>query len=331
MKSNKLPRLLTPGDTICYEFDEQMGFWGSPDLELDIFNEGNPEKPIHVSHNAEGNRSLCFAPDPSGKTILCLGGSHTWGAGVYQDLRYTEHLAEMTERQVVNSGHCSLGLDQICLAILQRSERYRPDIIVVEQYPWAVHRVLNNYVNGFVRPHFFLDGAGELRLKKVPAIAKYKFFRRLIGAYYSFRKEFREFQAGINIKQDYDARVDPIFLLWKTRHYDSMYSLIDKMLGVMAGYCRQNNIKLIFCLGAILQQFGPASQSSLVDYLLPRNRLIKLLDAHGISHVDMTEAMISNHSVADPVIFSDGHINTKGHYIFAKVLHEDLKMRGWLS
>ncbi len=331
MKSNKSPRLLTPGDTICYEFDEQMGFWGVPDLRLDIFNEDNPGKPIHVSHNAEGNRSLCLSPDPSGKTILCLGGSHTWGAGVSQDLRYTEHLAAMSGRQVINSGHCSLGLDQICLAILQRSEKYRPNIIVIEQYPWAVHRVLNNYVNGFVRPYFFLDEAGELRLKKVPSIAKYKFFRRLIGAYYSFRKEFREFQAGINIKQDYDARVDPIFLLWKTRQYDSMYLLIDKIIEVMAGYCRQNNIKLIFCLGAILQQFGPAPQSSLIDYLLPRNRFIELLDAHGISYVDMTKAMISNHSEADPVIFQDGHINAKGHYIFAKTLHEDLVIRGWLS
>lgn len=319
-------------DTTCYQFDPQMGFWGVPNLKINLSHgPQQSSKILGVQHDADGNRDSGLPVSETDKSIVCFGGSHSWGGGVQQELRYTECLAEKTGRRVVNLGHCSLGLDQVCLAILNKSAKYRPEIIVVEQYPWAVHRILNNYVNGYVRPYFYLNSQQEIKLKKVPVLAKYKFFRNLIGAYYAFRKEFREFQLGINVKHEYDPLADPIFLYWKARQYDAMYCLLDKILLVIADHCRQNGIKLFFGLGAIHQQFGPISKSELVDYELPRKRLVECLEKNRIAYADMTGPMMASHTEQDPVIFSDGHINTKGHKVFAEVLYKNFLQKGWLS
>lgn len=330
MTATKTPKRLAAGDTTFYQFDPKMGFWGIPLLEHYITYDVQPDEPILASHNSDGNRDIEVVVAPQEKTIVCFGGSHTWGVGVKQDSRYTERLAKKTGRKVINQGHCSLGLDQVCLAILQKTAKYNPEIIIIEQYPWAVHRVLSPYVNGFVRPYFSLDSHQGINLHKVSPLAKYKPLRRLIGAYYAFRKEFQEFKAGIDLGSGYDPLSDPIFLYWKTRHYDYMYALIDKILVVIRDYCRQHGIKLLFGLGAIQQQFGQKSLSALVDYDLPRNRLIELLEKNNISYVDMTEPMLSKHSIQEPVIFSDGHLNAKGHNLFSEVLYEDMQQKGWI-
>jgi hypothetical protein len=80
-----------------------------------------------------------------------------------------------------------------------------------------------------------------------------------------------------------------------------------------------------------MQQLSFASQSNLIDYLLPRDRLVECLNNHDIPYIDMTASMMAGHIPNDPVIFPDGHINQKGHYIFAKTLHKDLLDRGWIN
>jgi len=87
----------------------------------------------------------------------------------------------------------------------------------------------------------------------------------------------------------------------------------------------------LFGLGAIHQQFGPASKSELVDYELPRERFIELLLKNKIAFVDTTETMLKEHSTIDPVIFDDGHINAKGHKVFADVIHNELLKLNWIT
>jgi len=323
-------KILVNGDTTFYQFDPQMGFWGVPGIEKEVSFTQRPDVSVLVKHNSEGNRDHEIHLKEDETTIVCMGGSHSWGAGIEQSYIYTSQLTELTGLKVINLGHCSLGLDQICLAVLQKTDRYKPKIIIIEQYPWAVHRVLNNYVNGYTRPHFLLDAKGALKLQKVSSLARIPIFRRMIGSFYSFRKEFNEFKAGMNIKNNYDASIDPIFLHWKTRQYDYMYNLIDKILGVINDHCQQKNIKLLFGLGAIHQQFGTTSPSALIDYELPRNRFISLLEKNKINYIDMTEQMLTNHSIDSPVVFKDGHINEKGHRVFSRVLYKELQHLNWL-
>lgn len=325
MKTQKM------GETKIYAFDPVLGYWGVPNIKRMIQFEQRPGVEIEIAHNDDGIRDVPFkCSDPNG-TILCLGGSHTWGGGVTQEERYTNLLAHRTGRQVVNMGHCSIGIDQVAIVILNRTQKYNPKIIVVEQYPWAVVRLLRNYLSGdYIKPFFFLDEKGDLKLKKVPPIARFFLFRKLIGTFYVYKKELREFRKGLNLQEGYDSLTDPMFLYWKINCYDYLYVLLEKIIIVMRDYCHRNGIRLIFSLGVILQQFIGRSKSNLVDYDLPRNRLRNILDRLDIPYVDMTEAMLEAHSCGHPVIFSDGHINPKGHDIFATAMQKDLERRGWL-
>jgi hypothetical protein len=318
-------------DTTFYRYDPTFGFWGIPDIERDISFRLRPEVYIRCRHNSEGNRDKPVSPERLKNPIICLGGSHTWGVGIEQEHRYTDVLEATTGRPVLNLGHCSLGLDQICLVILETAERYGPSTIIVEQYPWAIHRVLSPYVIGYTRPYFYLDAGGNLKFRKMPTLARFKGCRRLIGAFYNYRKEFREFLAGINLKEGYDPWTDPIFLFWKIPYFDYMYSLVKKIVGVMQDFCRQKKIHLLFGVEAIMQNFGPGSPSSLIDYDLPRKRLLSVLEKNRVPVVDMLSAMMREHREEDPVIFNDGHMNAKGHRIFAGEIKREMETRGWLQ
>ena len=329
VRQKKIPvKTLTTGDTTFYQFDPLLGFWGVPNIEREIENLGTT---ITIRHNDYGNRDYPFDPSKKEKTILCLGGSHSWGAGIELNQLYTSRLAEQTGKRGLHLGQCSLGMDQICVLILEKAKFYNPTTIIIEQYPWALHRILSTYVNGYVKPYFYLDADKKLQLTKVPKLMRFPFFRRILGSFHSYRKELQEFKGGIDLKSDYNPANDPVYLYWKLQYYEYMYLLADKILNVLRDFCRQNNIKLLFALGTVLQQFGPQSKSKLVDYELPKKKLIMLLDKHQIPYVDTSTDMLGEHSTQDPVIFSDGHINAKGHSVFAKVLQKDLQARGWIN
>ena len=53
-------------------------------------------------------------------------GSHSTGRRRRSRKRYTHVLGNLTGRQVVNMGQCSFGIDQVALAILQRSKEFNP-------------------------------------------------------------------------------------------------------------------------------------------------------------------------------------------------------------
>lgn len=332
MKNQSIKQLtIRSGDVVFYQYHPILGFWGVPDIERDVCFTGMNNNYVRVRHNSEGNRDKPLTKERKEGAILCFGGSHTWGAGIDQESLYTENLEKMTGKPVLNFGHCSLGLDQVFLAILEKSVCYNPSLIIVEQYPWAIHRILNTYVNGYTRPYFYLDASGTLKLQKMPAFSRFKLCRQIIGSYCTYRKEFREFKAGINLKDGYDPWADPIFLYWKMPYYDYMYNLVDRILGSMQDFCRQKGIRLIFGLEPIMQQFGQKSPSALIDYELPLKRLMRILEKYRIAYIDMSEAMITEHSVDDPVVFNDGHMNEKGHRIFAQELVRSMKERQWLN
>lgn len=322
------PTVLKPGDTVFYRFDADMGFWGIPNIQRLAAYTPIGKATFEVCHNKEGNRDGEWAGASDCSTIVCLGGSHTWGIGVEQTERYTEALEQETGQQVVNLGHCSLGLDQICLAMMKRTAHYRPGVLVVEQYPWAVHRIVSNYVNGYLRPHFCFTGGGKLKLVKVSWWARFKPFRKLIGAFYDYRKALMEYTAGIDLQQGYDPTADPIFMLWKSHYYLSMYRLAEQIILVMRDYCRRERVKLLFALIPARQQFDLAQRSALVDYALPYHRFVDMLERCRIPYVDTAPDMLAAHSDSAPVIFSDGHLNARGHAVYADVIGRRIRSLG---
>ncbi|MES2330072.1 MAG: hypothetical protein V4539_10755 [Bacteroidota bacterium] len=135
MSNAKKIQKLANGHTVFYEFDAQMGFWGIPGIEKAVCFPQDPDVPVLIKHNSDGNRDKEITLSQNEKTIVCMGGSHTWGAAVQQDSRYPDFLTAETGMKTVNMGHCSLGLAQVCLSIMQRTAKYNPKIIVIEQYP----------------------------------------------------------------------------------------------------------------------------------------------------------------------------------------------------
>jgi lysophospholipase L1-like esterase len=69
----------------------------------------------------------------------------------------------------------------------------------------------------------------------------------------------------------------------------------------------------------------------MVDYWLPHKRFTVLLEKNKIAYVDMTKDMLTNNLKDSPVIFNDGHINAKGHELFAEILYKELLKLNWLS
>ena len=314
--------------TPLYGFDKDIGFWGLKNLRHDAYFDYEIENPIQVFHNSDGLREEEFKSSAGG-SIICCGGSHTWGAGIRQNKRYSDILKAMQSLNVVNMGHCSLGLDQLVLSIINKTEKYNPKIIVVEQYVWALHRVITKQINGYLRPNFYFDENKNLKLSKIPKYHRISFLRKIIGDFHDYKKELNEFRKGINIKEGYLLQNDPIFLSWKTEFYVPMYKLIDELLGILKSYCLENKIKLIFCLGPLKNQLDFISKSSLINYDLPSNKFISLLEKYNIKYIDTKKEMIKHHK-KQPVIFPDGHLNNYGHSLMGKIIYKELNKLNWI-
>ena len=150
----KKVRHMNAGNTTFYQFDRDTGFWGIPDISHEIVYDVAPDTPVRATHNSDGNRDTEFAFRPGEKNVIFLGGSHTWGLAVEQGARYTDLLGQEANCNALNMAHPSLGLDQNALALFRKTPKFKPDIVVIEQYPWALHRVLSTSVNGFCAPFF---------------------------------------------------------------------------------------------------------------------------------------------------------------------------------
>jgi lysophospholipase L1-like esterase len=318
-----------PTSHSIYKYDSLTGFWGAENIKKEIrFTEGS-DIVATVSHNQYGNRDKKVDVNSSEKKFLCYGGSHTWGAYVEQDERYTDVLSKLTNHHFLNIGHASFGFDQIALAIEQRSDMYKPEGILIEQYPWAFHRVLNSYVNGYLKPYFYLRQDGELQYVPLPSLARFKMYRNIVGEYRSYKKEFQEMRGNVSIKEGYDPTLDPVFILWKSSYYEYAYELFGKIAERVKNYCDQKGIKLLIFLTAHSQHFIPQSASELVDYDLPSKKLMAVLDKYSVPYINLAKDLVAEQAHGRTVIFPDGHLNQHGHIKVAERLVPELKKRGW--
>jgi len=315
--------------TIFYEFHKDYGFWGIPNKKGEVYFGYEKNKLTEVSHNSLGLREEELK-DTIKPSILCCGGSNTWGAGVDQDKRYTDFLKKTQHYKVINMGHCSLGLDQVILAIMKNAEKYNAKIIFIEQYTWALHRVITKSVNGYIRPNFTFGVGGELLLNQIPSYFKYRPIRNQIAKYHQFKKELNEFLSGIDIKDNYDAKIDPIFLSWKTAYYQNMYDLLHALIGLLNSFCKNKGIKLLFGLAPLKHQMNYEAVSELIDFNLPNKKFSTILYKHGIDFIDTSNQMLHEHK-KDAVIYQDGHMNNKGHFILSKLIHDKLKHLNWIE
>ena len=298
-----------------YEFHNVYGFWGKKNINKSVSFPQSGEKMIKVSHNSIGIRENEIPEKSSKKRILALGGSHTWGAAINSEDRYTNILNKLTDYEFLNFGHCSLGLDQINIFIKNESLSYQPDLIFIEQYPWSIHRILNNYVNGYIRPHYVKNKQGII-FKKISYFHNFKLFRKITGNYLAFKKDFNEFSNDIVIGNK-SGNVDPIYKYWTQFFYEDMYEICNYIIKQINKFCIKNGIKLVFLVNAVREEVFDISLSKLINFSIPRTKLIDLLEENSINYIDLSQSMIT-HNKKETVMFSDGHINEVGNNLIAK-------------
>ena len=188
-----------------------------------------------------------------------------------------------------------------------------------------MHRVLRKSALGFPKP-FFRVVNDRLELRHLSTIEKNRFTRKLVSEYLNFEKNYAEFQSNIHLdKIDTEIFSDPIFVLWKQNYYDSMYFLIQKMLELFLQISKESGIELVFILGPTRQELSePKVKNLTVNASLPRRILRHKLDTLGLQYFDFLSEFQILTGDQDTGLYSDGHLNARGHLILAERLAADL-------
>lgn len=305
-----------------YEFHNIYGFWGKKNFKRNVFFDQNNQL-IEISHNSFGARDHEFDIKNKKKKCLCFGGSHTWGAANEIEERFSNILSnEITDIDFYNLGQCSFGLDQIFFFIKNEIKKFNPFQIIIEQYPWALLRIINSYVNGYIRPHFLIDQNGRIVEKNIPIYAKLPFLRYFQGSYYQFKKEFNEYSNNINISNTIQD-IDPLFKLWNQFFYNEMYKICKHIFLLIKEICEKLNIKLLVLVNISKEELLEKDvEIDLVDYGLPRKNLIKILTDLNIEYIDLFYNFKNSSQIP---FYDDGHINPYGN---KKIAQEIIKLYG---
>ena len=300
-----------------YEFDSKYGFWGTPFFDQLIYY---PEfdKSVRVIHDRFGNRStLNQSVCDLRSRALFLGGSHTWGAGVNNNETYPALFEAQSNFKAVNLAHCSMGLDQMALVLKNKIDALKPDYVFLEMHPWVVHRILRKSAIGFPKPYF--SSTGSYTFHKLPRIMKINLFRNITSKYREFVKAYEEYLADIRLDSISDAFKDPIFHLWKMRYYEPMYNLAEYLFTSIREETAKHGAKLIVILGPTLQELRNINKKSeLINFSLPRNKLVEILKKNNIEFIDFLENSDHfNSKNIEEIMFADGHLNEAGHKVIA--------------
>jgi hypothetical protein len=301
-----------------YRFHPEYGFWGTPDYNQEVYY-SEFSKSVRIRHDSAGNRSS-FATNlisVDSKSVIFLGGSNTWGAGVENDKTFSAILEKVCALNVANLGHCSFGIDQMALVLNNYIKKFSPNYVVLELHPWVVHRILRRSALGFPKPYFTINE--NLQLVKLSRLYRVDLFRKVSARYQEFVKSFGEYLAGINTKNVRNDFDDPIFQLWKQSYYENMYNLVTEILIRIHKQSVEANAKLIVLLGPTKQEIDNKDNSlELIDFSLPRRKIIQILDDLEIMHLDLLPRFLEiDKGGGTSAMFGDGHLNERGHQIFA--------------
>ncbi len=127
--SDRVPDVTNP-EYSFHASDPVLGWRGSPDLKLRF---RRTDFDVLVAHDADGWRIPDPTPPPDpARRILVLGDSFTWGFGVGQGERFTDHLQRaLPDSAVVNRGINGYGTGQEFLVLQQELAAQRYDLVVL--------------------------------------------------------------------------------------------------------------------------------------------------------------------------------------------------------
>lgn len=308
-------------------FHPKYGYWGTPNFQKTLYF-AEYAREINISHDRFGNRAIennSYEPTTR-PTILFLGGSHTWGAGLENHQTYPALIQEKSNYNCLNFGQCSVGLDQMIMVLVDQIRTVKPKHVVIELHPWVVHRVLRKSAIGFPKPYFKLE-ENKISLQRISRFNQFKQFRKFLASYAIFEKELEEYLAGIDTsKLVVNKYHDPLFMVWNQYYYRDMYRIIHFLLQTAKNLCEEEQSSLLIILGPTQQEidFKPGIVN-LIDPRIPRVRLREILNSEKISYLDLEPNFESINNLENNGVYSDGHINQIGHHLFANTILERIE------
>jgi hypothetical protein len=305
-------------------FHPKYGYWGTPNFQKTIYFK-EYSKEISIFHDQFGNRKIdnnSYTPT-SRPTILFLGGSHTWGAGLENHQTYPALVQEKSSYNCLNFGQCSVGLDQLVIVLIDQIRKIQPEHVVIELHPWVVHRVLRKSAIGFPKPYFKIED-NKISLKNISRLNHFELYRMFFSKYSAFEKALEEYAAEIDIT-NLNKNYDPLFMVWNQNYYKDMYRIIQFLLQTAKNLCKENKVELLIVLGPTQQEleFWP-STVNLIDPRIPRIRLREMLLSEKIKYLDLEPRFEVMRNAQDKGTYPDGHINQSGHQIFANSIIEKI-------
>ena len=305
-------------------FHPKYGYWGTPYFQKTLYFK-EYSKEINIFHDQFGNRKInnnSYTPT-SRPTILFLGGSHTWGAGLENHQTYPALIQEKSDYNCLNFGQCSVGLDQLVIVLLDHIKKIQPTHVVIELHPWVVHRVLRKSAIGFPKPYFRIEN-NKISLKNISKLNHFGLYRMFFSKYATFEKALKEYAAEIDVV-NLNKNYDPLFMVWNQNYYKDMYRIIEFLFQTAKNLCKENQAELLIVLGPTQQEleFRP-SIVNLIDPRFPRIRLTEMLFSEKIAYLDLEPKFEAMNSVQDRGVYPDGHINQSGHQIFASSILEKI-------
>ena len=180
-------------------FHPKYGYWGTPNFQKAIYF-AEYSKEIYISHDQFGNRKITnnsYEPTTQ-PTILFLGGSHTWGAGLENHQTYPALIQKKSLYNCLNFGQISVGLDQMIMVLVDQIRKVQPKHVVIELHPWVIHRVLRKSAIGYPKPYFKIE-ENNISLKNISKLNHLKLFRKFSSEYATFEKALEEYAAEIDV------------------------------------------------------------------------------------------------------------------------------------
>jgi lysophospholipase L1-like esterase len=313
-----------------------------------------------VNTNSEGTRGDNFSSEKPNNTyrILFLGDSMTFGWGVDDDKtypflveKYLNSIGKLngnyTKIETINAGFADgLTLDSYYLYLKEIGRKYKPDLVVLDLFPYNDISDLKDSVWESVDDKGYPlkitnkadkveDGYLVSRRKlnwkfEIPILRNLHlgilFLNALEKASPQTVIRIKNLVGVTEVKEDFtlNQRLSCIYASLKTSCPDTLWPFFDKTKFLLTGInqiVKDNNTELLVTIMASPDQAVPLSENNdrlkLLELSEPQKYFKDYLKQENINYLDLLPTL--SQKKAEILFYKqDGHINEKGHVQVAK-------------
>ena len=170
---------------LFYQYDSSLGWFPVPDKKYIA----EASQIFKIKNNELGFRDSSYR-ESSGRKIMFLGDSFTWGFDINEQDRFTDLLKQrLPDWQILNCGVSGYGTDQEYLLLKKYYDVFKPEIVFLT-YTWTDREdnITNTRYGNYYKPYFEINKSdGTLVLKGCPVPKSQNYY---FSDYYDFYKSY---------------------------------------------------------------------------------------------------------------------------------------------